>query len=355
MRGRFGARGSVPRLRLGLCPLLLGQPPWRHPGPRGPGGLTASPEKWAWPGSSTAQRRLSRALPRATWRGRLGAVLCLRDTQEANAVPSLAEPGPSATGPPCVHKHAGQSRRAGGAAGAAPPPCRWGRGRGGGRSGSEAGARTQPCSVTRAGCPDHRAPGLPHPAGLARLGRPSALRRLFSLQGTSLVCPPVPPLWLHPPAPRTPVATDVTSGACSTSPQVTDFTNWRRVCSLPRLCLRPHRPKRGSRAWQRAPHVRTSGWGLRATRAADRPAGSARPGGGAGRPPWAPAELEACSTFSLIYSSKLHVPQVVRGTLWVGFLQGVNSLRRSDLFFHRRPGRGWSRWPLQFRFHLRLK
>lgn len=247
MRGRFGARGSVPRLRLGLCPLLLGQPPWRHPGPRGPGGLTASPEKWAWPGSSTAQRRLSRALPRATWRGRLGAVLCLRDTQEANAVPSLAEPGPSATGPPCVHKHAGQSRRAGGAAGA------------GGRSGSEAGARTQPCSVTRAGCPDHRAPGLPHPAGLARPGRPSALRRLFSLQGTSLVCPPVPPLWLHPPAPRTPVATDVTSGTCSTSPQVTDFTNWRRVCSLPRLCLRPHRPKRGSRAWQRVParaHVR---------------------------------------------------------------------------------------------------
>lgn len=133
VRGRFGARGSVPRLRLGLCPLLLGQPPWRHPGPRGPGGLTASPEKWAWPGSSTAQRRLSRALPRATWRGRLGAVLCLRDTQEANAIPSLAEPGPSATGPPCVHKHAGQSRRAGGAAGAAPPPCRWGQGRGGGK------------------------------------------------------------------------------------------------------------------------------------------------------------------------------------------------------------------------------
>lgn len=292
-----------------------------------------------------------RGLPGGGGWGQFCACVTLRKPTRFRHSPSR-DPPPLAL-PVCTSTR-GRADGLGGPRGP-PLPLAGGAGGGGGRSGSEAGARTQPCSVTRAGCPDHRAPGLPHPAGLARPGRPSALRRLFSLQGTSLVCPPVPPLWLHPPAPRTPVATDVTSGACSTSPQVTDFTNWRRVCSLPRLCLRPHRPKRGSRAWQRAPHVRTSGWGLRATRAADQPAGSARPGGGAGRPPWAPAELEACSTFSLIYSSKLHVPQVVRGTLWVGFLQGVNSLRRSDLFFHRRPGRGWSRWPLQFRFHLRLK
>lgn len=130
--GALRSSGQCPATAPWSVPSSPGAATLGHPGPRGPGGLTASPEKWAWPGSSTAQRRLSRALPRATWRGRLGAVLCLRDTQEANAVPSLAEPGPSATGPPCVHKHAGQSRRAGGAAGAAPPPCRWGRGRGGG-------------------------------------------------------------------------------------------------------------------------------------------------------------------------------------------------------------------------------